>query len=415
MALPASTAESGGLRSAAPRKEATVRAAKGEGSVFKTPTGYRGYVTIGGKRKYFSGKTKAEAAQKKRELLQRKEKGTLTAGRTMTVGVWLNHWSTSIAKHRPKTSDVNRWVIDKHLIPNFGSTPLDKLTQEQVEEWIGALRLKPSSVRRYVAPLHAALEEAVRRGRVGYNVVDRIEMPKLGRRDTSAFSTEDRDAILAAATGWNRARWHLGLKLALRPSEMTGLTWPMFDPDAGSLTIRYQLLRAKGRGLYHQDDAKTDAGERVIHLPKSLIAMLLEHRQEQMLRMAELGDEWQAWEFDGQPVPLIFTQMNGRPISPELDATNWKRLLSAAGLPEERRYKARHTGASHLLLQSGGDVALTAYVLGHADASFTLRTYVHPLAERAVNLAEQMDAPYGAPYDAGIERDGAESIPTDPA
>lgn len=376
--------------------------------MFKTPTGYRGYVTIGGKRKYFSGKTKAEAAQKKREMLQRKEKGTLTTGRAMTVEAWLNHWSTSIAKHRPKTAEVNRWVIDKHLIPNFGSTPLDNLTQEQVEEWIATLKLKPSSVRRYVAPLHAALEDAVRRGRVGYNVVDRIELPKLGRRDTSAFSTEDRDAILDAATGWNRARWHLGLKLALRPSEVTGLTWQMFDPAAGTLSIRYQLLRAKGQGLYHQDDAKTDAGERVIHLPKSLVAMLLEHRQEQMLRMAELGLEWQAWEFDGQPVALVFTQRNGRPISPELDATNWKRLLTAAGLPADRRYKARHTGASHLLLQSGGDVALTAYMLGHADASFTLRTYVHPLAGRAANLAEAMDAPYAAPY----ETDSSGHAPT---
>lgn len=174
----------------------------------------------------------------------------------------------------------------------------------------------------------------------------------------------------------------------------------MFDAAAGTLTIRYQLLRVTGRGLIHQDDTKTGAGERILHLPKHLTAMLLEHRQEQMLRMAELGDEWTVWEYGGMPVPLMFTQRNGRPISPELDTTNWKRLLTAAGLPADRRYKARHTGASHMILQSGGDVALTAYMLGHADASFTLRTYVHPLAERAAELAEMMDAPYGAPYDA---------------
>ena len=46
------------------------RAAKGEGSAFKTSAGvYRGYVTVDGKRKYFSAKTKSEAAQKKRQLL----------------------------------------------------------------------------------------------------------------------------------------------------------------------------------------------------------------------------------------------------------------------------------------------------------------------------------------------------------
>ncbi|MFF2493206.1 tyrosine-type recombinase/integrase [Agromyces sp. NPDC058064] len=385
-----------------------MRAAKGEGSIFKTANGYRGYVTVGGMRKYFSGKTKVEASAKRQELLQRKKKGTLTAGRSMTVEQWLTHYMTSIADLRPKTQTMDEWVIRKHLIPMFGQTPLDKLTLEQVEEWVASLGLKPSSVRRYVAPLRAAIEEAVRRGKVGHNVVHGLKLPKVGRRDTSAYSEEDRDAILAAATGWNRARWYIGLVFGIRPAEVLGLTWPMFDANAGTLTLRYQLLRITGRGLILQDATKTEAGERVIRLPRRMVAMLLEHRKEQMLCMAELGDEWKPWEFDGQPVPLMFTQANGRPISPELDTKRWKALLASAGLGDERRYKARHTGATHLLQASGGDVALVADILGHSDASFTMRTYVHPMEKRAAELAEKMDAPYGAPYEPDDPRSTAE-------
>ena len=83
--------------------------------------------------------------------------------------------------------------------------------------------------------------------------------------------------------------------------------------------------------------------------------------------MAEMGEEWVGWEFNGQPVALVFTQTNGRPIDTHMDTRAWHALLTAAGLAEVRRYKARHTAASHLVVDSGGDVAVTAKIRGHAD------------------------------------------------
>jgi integrase len=196
------------------------------------------------------------------------------------------------------------------------------------------------------------------------------------------------------------------------------LTWPDVDVRTRKLTIRHQLLRATGKGLYLQDAAKTNAGDREILLPKSLATMLRDHRKEQLELMAEMGDEWVGWEFDGQPVALVFAQANGRPIGAHTDTKDWHALLTAAGLTEVRRYKARHTAASHLVVDSGGDVAVTAKILGHADSGFTYRTYVKPLAAREQALADKMDeprAPYRAPYDAAAQPDAAEQSDLEPS
>jgi integrase len=383
------------------------RAAKGEGSAFKAAGGYRGYVTVNGKRKYFSAKTKAEAAQKKRELLNRRDDGRLVAGKVPTLTQWMNHWLDNVAKVRPTTYAMHKWVIDEKITPELGGIRIDALTAERIEQWVSDLSVKPSSQRRYLAPMKAALNVAFLRGHLTFNPATRVELEAQSKPNTSAYSREDRDAILKAATGYNRARWHVALKIGLRPAEALGLTWPDFDPKNGTLAIRNQILRATGKGLYLQPAPKTDAGERRIRLPKSLVTMLVEHKTEQLLLRAELGDEWIGWEFEGKPVALIFSQLNGRPIGAHTDTNAWRKLLTAAGLSEVRRYKSRHTAATHMIQDSGGDVAVVAKNLGHADAGFTYRTYVHPLEAREAALAEAMDAPYAAPYDSPIERSAA--------
>lgn len=385
-----------------------MRAAKGEGSAFKTGSGYRGYVTVNGKRKYFSAKTKAEAAQKKRELLNRRDDGKLVAGKVPTIAQWMNHWLENVAKQRPTTYAMNKWVTEKKIIPELGTIKLSALTAERVEQWVKDLNVAPSSQRRYLAPLKTALNVAASRGHLAFNPAMRVELEPQKKAQTSAYSREDRDAILKAAKGINSARWHLRLKIGLRPAESLGLAWQDFDEQAGTLSIRNQLLRATGTGLYLQPAAKTVAGDRVIKLPKSLIALLKDQRGDQLKLMAEMGDEWIGWEFEGVPIALIFTQSNGRPIGSRMDTSQWKALLSRAGLAAERRYKSRHTAATHMIVDSGGDVAVTAKIMGHADAGFTYRTYVHPLAEREDLLMEALDAPYVAPYDPVVEQNPAE-------
>ena len=375
-------------------KERGPRAANGEGSIYRVEgRGYRGYVEINGRRKFFTAASKAEASQKKRELLRRRDQGELQAGRVPTVEQWMEHWLTSISNVRPTTHAMNRWVTEKKIVPSLGKLKISALTTERLDRWVADLAVAPASSRRYLAPLRAALEEASRRGHIGHNPAARVNIAKQQGAKASAFSRDDRDAILAAAEkGNDAARWHIALRLGLRPAEALGLVWDDFDEVAGTLTIQRQLLYAKGVGDYIQRNAKTAAGTRTLQLPRSLVTLLLEHRAQQVQTIQDLGDEWAGFEFDGAPVALMFPMANGKPAI-RTDKRAWKNLLEQAGIPFERRYKSRHTAATHMIVDSGGDIAVTAYNMGHGDTGFTYRTYVHPLEAQAVELAKRMDAP----------------------
>ena len=56
----------------------------------------------------------------------------------------------------------------------------------------------------------------------------------------------------------------------------------------------------------------------------------------------------------------------------------FKNILSAAGLPEIRRYDLRHTIAT-LLLSKGINPKVVSERLGHASITLTLDTYWHVL------------------------------------
>jgi len=87
-------------------------------------------------RRHVSGQKRSQVVTKVRELEQRRDAGTGgVAGRTYTVGVWLDHWLDHIAarKVRPRTLESYRSTVALHLGPGIGKQPLTKLQPEQVE------------------------------------------------------------------------------------------------------------------------------------------------------------------------------------------------------------------------------------------------------------------------------------------
>lgn len=69
----------------------------------------------------------------------------------------------------------------------------------------------------------------------------------------------------------------------------------------------------------------------------------------------------------------------------------WQAAIKNLDVPQVRLHDARHTCATLMHLQ-GVPIALAAAWLGHADVSFTLRTYVHAQPE-ALEMATRSFAP----------------------
>lgn len=80
----------------------------------------------------------------------------------------------------------------------------------------------------------------------------------------------------------------------------------------------------------------------------------------------------------------------GRPLDPARLRRVWYRLMRQAGVPKVTPYTAsRHAAVSYLANVAGVSPAVVAAWLGHTDASFTTRTYVHARPE---DLAAVRDA-----------------------
>lgn len=386
------------------------RAAKGEGTLFKTEKGYRGYVTVNGKRKYFSAPNKTAAARAKRLLLDQRDKGELSAGRSPKLDDWLDHWMTITGGDRKSSTNATyTQLMNTYIRPALGNKRLDKLTMDDLELFYVGLEksgLSGSIRHQCHSIIRVALKHAVWRGHVGRNVAALVKPPTPASARAKALSEEDLRALYQALSGDRfEARWHLSLGMGLRPGEAIALEWKHVDFETATIRVEQQILQVSGRGAVLEDTTKTKAGGRVISLPPYLLALLADTRARQLKERAAAGKDWVDWEPDGQPHSFCFTRTDGSVIRPGYDTTLWKKLLERAGLPHTRRYTARHTAAS-MLISDGADIPAVAEMMGHANPAMTMAVYTHAVAERKVALADRaaarfadLAAPYPAPYD----------------
>lgn len=369
------------------------RAAKGEGTAYKTDAGWRGYVTVNGKRKYFSAATKAEAARRRRALLHQRDTGELVAGKVPTLAAWLDHWLTTTASdRRDSTNAVYRQYINNYINEALGTKKLDKLSMEDLERFYTTLEAdgRSGSTRHQChAIIRVALKHAVWRGHVGRNVAALVKPPTPTKSKVSPLSEEDLRAIYAALDGDRfRARWHLSLDYGLRPGEAIALEWKHVNFKNSTIRIEQQIQQIPGKGAVIVSDTKTASGTRTLVLPTYLMDMLKETRQQQLRDRVKHGNEWVEWEPDGQPHSFCFTRDDGRPLRPGYDTTLWKNLVAKAGLPHTKRYTARHTAAS-MAISDGADIPAVAEMMGHSNPNITLAVYTHAVEERKVALADR--------------------------
>jgi integrase len=224
---------------------------------------WHGYLTVGTKpngrpdRRHRTGHTQAECEQKIRQLEDEHAAGkTPTVGRPPTVEQWLRHWCENIARPHVSWStyqNTYRYAVYHYLIPNVGGHRLDGLEADHLEKLyqrlLGTDRkpgLSPGTVALIHRTVHAALEEAVRRGKVGINVAKIAKSVAPDPPDIDPLTIDECKKILAVtAKRRNGARWSIAM-LGPRQGEVLALIWDEdVDLDAEILVVRGKAQRRK--------------------------------------------------------------------------------------------------------------------------------------------------------------------------
>lgn len=225
------------------------------------------------------------------------------------------------------------------------------------------------------------LTQAEKEMLVPYNAVAKATPPKTTKKAPNYFQPETISEILKALEA-EPLKWqlitHLLLVTGCRRGEIMGLKWEKVDFKNNRVTIDRALLVSPSKGVYESTTKTSDI--RYLNLPAETMALLKQHKREQLRIQIANGDRWIHTGY-------VFTQDNGDRMNPD-SITSWLNDFSKRhGLPHINPHAFRHTVAS-VLLANGTDIVTVAAQLGHASASTTENFYAHIIEENKVKASE---------------------------
>src|SRR5262245_23139618 len=190
-------------------------------------------------------------------------------------------------------------LIRSQIVPFIGTTPLQKLTEEQVETWHTKLLtecrhdktggVSTRTLRDAHRVLSKALDEAVRHKLVPRNVCALQPLPKVVSEEMHILSPEQVAAFPALLDGHEIGAVSVtALFTGMRRGEVLGLEDQYLDLDAKLIKVRQSLEETDEGGLQFKPP-KTKAGKRDITLPDVVVETLQAHRKRLLERRLQLG------------------------------------------------------------------------------------------------------------------------------
>ncbi|MFG1805418.1 tyrosine-type recombinase/integrase [Streptomyces sp. NPDC049040] len=331
------------------------------------------------KMKVFDVKVKADDFRS--QLQARLGDGTYrdpAAGR-VPFAVVAESWFESQLHLKRSSRARYRIALDTHVIPRWGSTPVDRIQYDDIAAWLAELAAgrttngRPQaarSIRKTYVVLSRVLGFAVKSRRLAFNPATGVPLPAINPADHVYLNEVQVEALADSAAGYRA----FILLLAY-----TGLRWG----EASALKVGRIDLTA--RRAHIVEAFGLDGGTLYLDTPKN-------HERRSVPLSAFLVDELRPHLEGRDPGELLFTGPQGG----ALRASNFVRrvfdpAVTAAGLGDlgVTPHKLRHTAAS-LAIASGADVNVVQTMLGHKSATMTLDVYGHLFPDRLDEVSKKM-------------------------
>ena len=361
-----------------------------EGSVFYDNNKERWVAKVStglGETKRFYFKNKTDAIRKKSEVLRDLERGTLAKGPQRKLGEYLEDWLENVHKSKLRIGSYvayKKWV--GHLVHGLGSVSLQKLTAEQVEDFLQKKLdegLSSKTVHEIYGVLRVALKRALRLEIVSRNVCDMVDAPTIVSRKAVPLSVEQARLLVDHVKG-HRLETLLSMAIVtgMRRGELLALRWSDVDFKGHRLLVLHSVGYIAGYG-YVEGEPKTDSGKRWVSFPEFLFEMLKQHHVQQR----ELQGTAKKWvEHD-----LVFPNLSGGYLHPNHMGETFRELLVEAGLPAIHFHDLRHSAAT-ILLCMGVNIKVIQELLGHTDIAVTLGVYGHLMPSMQQSVVDTWDS-----------------------
>jgi integrase len=297
----------------------------------------------------------------------------------VTMGVWAPQCLDAWSHLKPSTRARYENILNAHILPRWGSTPLHAVSHADGQKWISSIDLSAASVRYIHRVFSLIMELAVRDKRIPSNPATGVRLPRVAKSE-KRFLTVDELYRLADAAGqypipevggqYRALILVLGF-CGLRWGEVAALRVKRVDLLRRRLTVAESVTEVRGRMEWGTPKAHQS---RSVPIPRSLVELLT-------IVFAGKGAD-----------DLVFTTWPGK----ALRNLNFRRdvfdpAARDAGLEGLTPHELRHTAAS-LAVSAGANVKAVQKMLGHSSAAMTLDVYSGLFDDDLDGVADRIDA-----------------------
>lgn len=335
--------------------------------------------TTGGTRyKSFYGRTYREAKEKLMNAVATNET-SIDRKTEIKLRDVLNFW---IEHNQPywKESTTNKYMdlIENHILPTLGSCEISSLSSMTINNFIlqkctcgrldGTGGLSVSQVRVIAVVLCSAIKTAVDFELCLINI-PKIHMPRQKKTEVKVLTEAEQRRLechLLSSDNPNSLGILLALRLGMRLGEVCALTWQNVDMDNRVLRVEYTLSRVK-----NTDDGKSTT-KWILEKPKTAASFRNIPIPSDVAEILKKAKCYSTSKF-------VISKNSGF-LNPRTLEYQFQKMLTDCGIQHYKFHALRHTFATRCI-EFGVDVKSLSEILGHANVSVTMNTYVHPSFE----------------------------------
>jgi len=338
-----------------------------------------------------------------------------------TLREWSETWLSKHLDHdaSPVTVSNYRFLLSSRILPQLGDLPITDLTPARLTDWMYNLRKDPrkstrlpdeklkrprrngeklitdaqaakplsaKTAQNYYGCMKTMLAAAVRVGLLEYNPMDRVARPKKRKKKKATLPEPEVIALLQLIISEAETPLKLAVLLAmlcsLRLGEVGALKYSDVDWAAGTIAVDRSLKYTPAEGAFIAE-TKTDAGDRLITLPPSMIRILRNAMWEDVMEAQDLPEKWKGANW-------IVHSRHGARVNKDTPSKWFRKFADDHGYQELTFHGLRHVHAS-MLLQHRVDLQSVSVRMGHSDPSVTLRAYADAMPARDQDAAATMD------------------------
>lgn len=325
------------------------------------------------------GKTYQEAKEKRDQIIKQGPQQ-----KPATIGLLfrdvLEAWQDA-NRVRLKEASISRYqnLIDTHILPELGNKRTTQINASTINRFLsnklekGRIDGEGGLSASYVRSISLVIGSAIRYGvseKMCDPLLSPITKPSLPKKALNVLSVEQQKQLeqeLLEAMNEEKILIYLTLYSGLRIGEACALRWEDISLESKLIYVRQTLSRVwysennKKHSKLVVGSPKTESSQRCIPICSKLYAIL---------------SRFPYRKRHGYVLP----NSDGGFISPRTFEYRYKKILKAAKIEPVNYHTLRHTFATRCI-ECGVDIKSLSEILGHADASITLNTYVHSSIE----------------------------------